>query len=77
MRGLSEDLHGHLPYFQCEQTEFKRRKSPLKCQMRCVAMFPDKQGFLVISKTKANLAQPFHVFVRSQKTEYIFPHLSK
>ncbi len=74
MRGLSEDLHGHLPYFL---TKFKRRKSPLKCQMRCVATFPDKQGFLVISKTEANLTQSFHVFLRSQKTEHIFPHLSK
>ncbi len=62
MRGLSEDLHGHLPYFQCEQIEFKRRKSPLKCQMRCVATFPEKQGFLVISKTEANLTQSFHFF---------------
>lgn len=40
-------------------------------------MFPDKQGFLVISKIEVNLTQSFHVFVRSQKTEYIFPHLSK
>jgi hypothetical protein len=44
------------------QIEFKRRKSPLKCQMRCVATFPEKQGFLVISKTEANLTQSFHFF---------------
>ncbi|CAK9270188.1 unnamed protein product [Sphagnum jensenii] len=29
------------------QTEFKRILSPLKYQTRCVATFPDKQGFLV------------------------------
>ncbi|KAH9610962.1 hypothetical protein KSS87_002502 [Heliosperma pusillum] len=29
------------------QTEFKRIMSPLKYQTRCVAAFPDKQGFLV------------------------------
>jgi mRNA export factor len=29
------------------QTEFKRIMSPLKYQTRCVATFPDKQGFLV------------------------------
>jgi hypothetical protein len=29
------------------QTEFKRIVSPLKYQTRCVATFPDKQGFLV------------------------------
>ncbi len=34
-----------------------REESHLKCQMRCVATFPDKQGFLVISKTEANLTQ--------------------
>lgn len=29
------------------QTEFKRILSPLKYQTRCVAAFPDQQGFLV------------------------------
>ncbi|KAI5021023.1 hypothetical protein ZWY2020_054433 [Hordeum vulgare] len=29
------------------QTEFKRIQSPLKYQTRCVAAFPDQQGFLV------------------------------
>ena len=29
------------------QTEYKRIQSPLKYQTRCVATFPDKQGFLV------------------------------
>lgn len=29
------------------QTEYKRIPSPLKFQTRCVATFPDKQGFLV------------------------------
>lgn len=32
---------------QNPQTEFKRIASPLKYQTRCVAAFPDKQGFLV------------------------------
>ncbi|XP_057247102.1 protein RAE1 isoform X2 [Beta vulgaris subsp. vulgaris] len=32
---------------QNPQTEFKRIMSPLKYQTRCVAAFPDKQGFLV------------------------------
>jgi len=32
---------------QNPQTEFKRISSPLKYQTRCVAAFPDKQGFLV------------------------------
>ncbi|XP_044479579.1 protein RAE1-like [Mangifera indica] len=32
---------------QNPQTEFKRIPSPLKCQTRCVAAFPDQQGFLV------------------------------
>ncbi|KAL9224741.1 hypothetical protein vseg_000750 [Gypsophila vaccaria] len=32
---------------QNPQTEFKRIVSPLKYQTRCVAAFPDKQGFLV------------------------------
>ncbi|KAM5571442.1 protein RAE1-like [Rosa sericea] len=32
---------------QSPQTEFKRIISPLKYQTRCVAAFPDKQGFLV------------------------------
>ncbi|KAL6279802.1 hypothetical protein ACE6H2_016683 [Prunus campanulata] len=30
-----------------QQTEFKRILSPLKYQTRCVAAFPDQQGFLV------------------------------
>ncbi|BBN12217.1 mRNA export factor [Marchantia polymorpha subsp. ruderalis] len=29
------------------QTEYKRLPSPLKYQTRCIATFPDKQGFLV------------------------------
>jgi hypothetical protein len=29
------------------QTEYKRIVSPLKQQTRCVAAFPDQQGFLV------------------------------
>ncbi|KAI3906412.1 hypothetical protein MKW92_039414 [Papaver armeniacum] len=29
------------------QKELKRIQSPLKCQTRCVAAFPDQQGFLV------------------------------
>ncbi|GAV72382.1 WD40 domain-containing protein, partial [Cephalotus follicularis] len=32
---------------QNPQTEFKRLMSPLKYQTRCVAAFPDQQGFLV------------------------------
>ncbi|KAH9667315.1 protein RAE1 [Citrus sinensis] len=32
---------------QNPQTEFKRINSPLKYQTRCVAAFPDQQGFLV------------------------------
>ncbi|KAH7541966.1 hypothetical protein FEM48_Zijuj02G0023200 [Ziziphus jujuba var. spinosa] len=32
---------------QNRQTEFKRITSPLKYQTRCVAAFPDQQGFLV------------------------------
>ncbi|KAJ9687144.1 hypothetical protein PVL29_015840 [Vitis rotundifolia] len=32
---------------QNPQTEFKRITSPLKYQTRCVAAFPDQQGFLV------------------------------
>ncbi|XP_058098477.1 protein RAE1-like isoform X5 [Magnolia sinica] len=32
---------------QNPQTEFKRISSPLKYQTRCVAAFPDQQGFLV------------------------------
>ncbi|KDO40495.1 hypothetical protein CISIN_1g032092mg [Citrus sinensis] len=32
---------------QNPQTEFKRINSPLKYQMRCVAAFPDQQGFWV------------------------------
>ncbi|KAM3399757.1 hypothetical protein ACQJBY_004910 [Aegilops geniculata] len=32
---------------QNPQTEFKRIQSPLKYQTRCVAAFPDQQGFLV------------------------------
>lgn len=32
---------------QQPQTEFKRIMSPLKYQTRCLAAFPDKQGFLV------------------------------
>ncbi|XP_074312716.1 protein RAE1-like [Silene latifolia] len=32
---------------QNPQTEFKRIQSPLKYQTRCVAAFPDKQGFLI------------------------------
>ncbi|GAB2269528.1 Poly(A)+ RNA export protein rae1 [Dionaea muscipula] len=32
---------------QNPQTEFKRLQSPLKHQTRCVAAFPDKQGFLI------------------------------
>lgn len=32
---------------QNPQTEFKRIVSPLKYQTRCLAAFPDKQGFLV------------------------------
>ena len=32
---------------KCQQTEFKRITSPLKYQTRCVAAFPDQQGFLV------------------------------
>ncbi|KAM0952921.1 putative transcription factor WD40-like family [Dioscorea sansibarensis] len=32
---------------QNPQTEFKRVMSPLKYQTRCVAAFPDQQGFLV------------------------------
>lgn len=32
---------------QNPQAEFKRIQSPLKYQTRCVAAFPDKQGFLV------------------------------
>ncbi|TQD73618.1 hypothetical protein C1H46_040845, partial [Malus baccata] len=32
---------------QNPQTEFKRIVSPLKYQTRCVAAFPDQQGFLV------------------------------
>ena len=30
-----------------QQAEFKRIQSPLKYQTRCVAAFPDQQGFLV------------------------------
>ncbi|GMN47114.1 hypothetical protein TIFTF001_016295 [Ficus carica] len=33
---------------QSPQTEFKRIMSPLKYQTRCVAAFPDQQGFLVV-----------------------------
>ncbi|KAI3861911.1 hypothetical protein MKX03_004419 [Papaver bracteatum] len=29
------------------QQEYKRIQSPLKCQTRCVALFPDNKGFLV------------------------------
>lgn len=32
-----------------KQTEFKRIVSPLKYQTRCLAAFPDQQGFLVIT----------------------------
>ncbi|XP_039157874.1 protein RAE1 [Eucalyptus grandis] len=32
---------------QSPQTEFKRISSPLKYQTRCLAAFPDQQGFLV------------------------------
>lgn len=37
-------FHGFLDF---EQTEYKRIMSPLKYQTRCVAAFPDQQGFLV------------------------------
>jgi hypothetical protein len=33
---------------QNPQTEFKRIQSPLKYQTRCLAAFPDQQGFLVM-----------------------------
>ncbi|RVX02451.1 Protein RAE1 [Vitis vinifera] len=33
---------------QNPQTEFKRITSPLKYQTRCVAAFPDQQGFLLV-----------------------------
>lgn len=32
---------------ESQQTEYKRIISPLKYQTRCVAAFPDQQGFLV------------------------------
>ncbi|PWZ45023.1 Protein RAE1 [Zea mays] len=40
----------HLVVFNLQnpQTEFKRIQSPLKYQTRCLAAFPDQQGFLVI-----------------------------
>ncbi|BAS73330.1 Os01g0635400 [Oryza sativa Japonica Group] len=31
-----------------QQAEFKRIVSPLKLQTRCLAAFPDQQGFLVM-----------------------------
>ncbi|AQK40709.1 Protein RAE1 [Zea mays] len=39
----------HLVVFNLQnpQTEFKRIQSPLKYQTRCLAAFPDQQGFLV------------------------------
>jgi len=36
-----------LIYIEIPQTEYKRIVSPLKYQTRCVAAFPDQQGFLV------------------------------
>lgn len=35
------------PVLKPQQTEYKRIISPLKYQTRCVAAFPDQQGFLV------------------------------
>lgn len=41
------DRHIVIFNLQNPQTEFKRIQSPLKYQTRCVAAFPDQQGFLV------------------------------
>lgn len=41
------ELHSFSCLVKYLQTEFKRITSPLKYQTRCVAAFPDQQGFLV------------------------------
>nr|XP_029124278.1 protein RAE1 isoform X3 [Elaeis guineensis] len=41
------DRHLIIYNLQSPQTEFKRITSPLKYQTRCLAAFPDQQGFLV------------------------------
>uniref|UniRef100_A0ACD6ABA8 Uncharacterized protein n=1 Tax=Avena sativa TaxID=4498 RepID=A0ACD6ABA8_AVESA len=45
------DRHIVIFNLQNPQTEFKRIQSPLKYQTRCVAAFPDQQGFLLVTKS--------------------------
>lgn len=66
------------------QTEYKRIVSPLKYQTRCVAAFPDLQGFLVRIKTHVFILVPSYLwclwFQHMVPSFFIFlcsPNLSK